>query len=183
MRKWRIALAAGAVVLGCAGCGTQGADNMEPTGAVSVSEELEENTEVQEAENEEIESAERQNGPAEGQVEEKNGNYNDLEDKGENGEIAAFAEQIQDAVSNKDMDALADLCAYPLAVNDEMIESRDAFMELGADVIFTEERCAVIAAVDISALEETMAGVIMGDATPNIIFKSVDGKLGIAGIN
>lgn len=50
-------------------------------------------------------------------------------------------------------------------------------------VIFTAERCAVIAAVDVSALEETMAGVIMGDATPNIIFKSVDGALGITGIN
>lgn len=56
-------------------------------------------------------------------------------------------------------------------------------MELGANVIFTEERCAVIAAVDVSTLEETNAGVIMGDATPNIIFKSVDGELGITGIN
>lgn len=56
-------------------------------------------------------------------------------------------------------------------------------MELGADTIFTEERCAVIAAVDVSALEETMAGVIMGDATPNIIFNSVDGELKITGIN
>ncbi len=56
-------------------------------------------------------------------------------------------------------------------------------MALGADTIFTEERCAVIAAVDVSAMEETMAGVIMGDATPNIIFKSVDGELKITGIN
>ncbi len=81
------------------------------------------------------------------------------------------------------MDALAELCAYPLAVNGEVIETREAFMELGADVIFTEERCAVIEAVDVSALEDTMAGVIMGDGTPNIIFKSVDGELGITGIN
>lgn len=56
-------------------------------------------------------------------------------------------------------------------------------MELGSDVLFTEERCAVIEAVDVSALEETQAGFIMGDATPNIIFQSVDGKLGITGIN
>ena len=83
----------------------------------------------------------------------------------------------------KDMDAIAELCAYPLAVNGEVIETREAFMELGADVIFTEERCAVIEAVDVSALEDTMAGVIMGDGTPNIIFKSVDGELGITGIN
>lgn len=63
------------------------------------------------------------------------------------------------------------------------MEDRDAFMELGADTVFTEERCAAIAAVDVSTLEETMAGVIMGEATPNIIFKSVDGTLGITGIN
>ena len=81
------------------------------------------------------------------------------------------------------METLADMCTYPVAVNGEVVEERDAFMELGEDVIFTEERCAAIAAVDISTLEETMAGVVMGDATPNIIFKSVDGQLGIAGIN
>ena len=99
------------------------------------------------------------------------------------GDSAAFAEQIKEAVADKDMDALAELCAYPLAVNGEVIETREAFMELGADVIFTEERCAVIEAVDVSALEDTMAGVIMGDGTPNIIFKSVDGELGITGLN
>lgn len=78
---------------------------------------------------------------------------------------------------------MADLCFYPLAVNGEVVDSKEAFIELGADVIFTEERCAVIEAVDVSILEETMAGVAMGDAVPNIIFKSVDGKLGITGIN
>ena len=95
----------------------------------------------------------------------------------------AFAQEIQTAVSNMDMEALAELCSYPLAVNGEVIENKEAFLELGEDVIFTAERCAVIAAVDVSALEETKAGFIMGDNTPNIIFKSVDGKLGITGIN
>ena len=78
-------------------------------------------------------------------------------------------------MANKDLETLADMCTYPVAVNGEVVEERDAFME--------EERCAAIAAVDIDTLEETMAGVVMGDATPNIIFKSVDGQLGIAGIN
>ena len=95
----------------------------------------------------------------------------------------AFAQEIQTAVSNMDMEALAELCSYPLAVNGEVVENKEAFLELGEDVIFTAERCAVIAAVDVSALEETKAGFIMGDNTPNIIFKSVDGKLGITGIN
>lgn len=94
-----------------------------------------------------------------------------------------FAREIQSAVSNRDMEALAELCSYPLAVDGEVIESKEAFLELGEDVIFTAERCATIAAVDVSSLEETNAGIIMGDSTPNIIFKSVDGKLGITGIN
>ena len=90
------------------------------------------------------------------EVEEKKDDYEDAGQKEAGGEVAEFA---------------------------GLIESRDAFMALGSDVIFTEERCAVIEAVDVTTLEETMAGIIMGDATPNIIFKSVDGKLGITGIN
>lgn len=34
-----------------------------------------------------------------------------------------------------------------------------------------------------SALEAAMAGVVMGENTPNIVFKAVDGTLGITGIN
>ena len=86
-------------------------------------------------------------------------------------------------VAAKDMEGLAKLCAFPLAVEGEVVASEEDFMALGADTVFTEERCEVIKAVDLSALEETMAGVIMGDATPNIIFKSVDGELCITGIN
>lgn len=81
------------------------------------------------------------------------------------------------------MEGLAKLCAFPLAVEGEAVESEEDFMALGSDAVFTEERCAAIGAVDLSTLEETMAGVIMGDATPNIIFKSVDGELRITGIN
>lgn len=103
--------------------------------------------------------------------------------KSENGDATAFAQKIQSAMADKDLEALADLCSYPLAVNGDVVENKEAFLALGEDVVFTEERCAVIAAVDVQALEETMAGVIMGDATPNIIFQSVDGNLGITGIN
>ncbi len=165
MKKWTMLLAAGMLVLACAGCGKQEAES------------------VSQPENDTVNEAQEGSAQTEAEVEEKNDNYDDLEEKGENGEIAAFAETIQSAVADKDMEALADLCSYPLAVNGEVVENRDAFIALGSDVIFTEERCAVIADTDVSALEETMAGVIMGDATPNIIFKSVDGDLRITGIN
>lgn len=165
MKKWKLTLAAGIMILGCMGCGAQETGNAGPSSDDSANE------------------LQTESAPTESEAEEKNDNYNDLEEKGENGEIAAFAEEIQTAVSDKDMEALADLCIYPVAVNGEVVENKDALMALGEDVIFTGERCTVIASVDVSALEETMAGVIMGDATPNIIFQSVDGKLGITGIN
>lgn len=154
MKKWKLLLAAGVMIFACVGCGTK------ETTAVS-----------------------GQSSQTESETEEKNNAAADLEEKAEKGDTAVFAEQIKTAIADKDMEALADLCAYPLAVNGEVIESKDDFLKLNSDDIFTEQRCAVIEAVDVSTLEETMAGVIMGDATPNIIFKSVDGKLGITGIN
>lgn len=165
MKKWKLMVVLGVMVLAFAGCGKSETEIIKP---------MEDAMEVESA---------AENEPVESEVEEKNDNYEDLEEKGAEGEVTAFAEQIQAAMAAKDMEAMADLCSYPLAVNGEVVDSREAFIELGADAIFTEERCAVIEAVDVSTLEETMAGVVMGDATPNIIFKSVDGKLGITGIN
>lgn len=174
MKKWKFLVVVGIMVLGCAGCGTQkeketGAADMQPVDVVQTGSDSEE--------------AEAEFAPTEGETEERNDNLADLEEKAAGGDVTAFAEQIQAAVFDKDLEALADLCSYPLAVNGEEIDSREAFMELGADTVFTEDRCAVIEAVDVSALEETMAGIVMGDATPNIIFQSVDGELGITGIN
>lgn len=165
MKKWKLMVVLGVMALAFAGCGKSETEIIKP---------VEDTPEVESA---------TENEPIESEVEEKNDNYEDLEEKGAEGEVTAFAEQIQAAMAAKDLEAMADLCSYPLAVNGEAVDSREAFLELGADVIFTEERCAVIEAVDVSTLEETMAGVVMGDATPNIIFKSVDGKLGITGIN
>lgn len=154
MKKWTAIAIAAIMLLACAGCGASS----------TISAPVEE-------------------APTEEETAEKNDNYSDLEKKGESGDAAAFAIQIQNAMANKDMEAMADLCSYPLAVNGEVVENKEAFLALDGDVIFTEERCAVIAGIEESTLEETMAGIIMGDATPNIIFKSVDGNFGITGIN
>lgn len=160
MKKWKVSAISAIMILACVGCGAQKADTPAPE---------------KEAQTSEIQTEE--------ETVEKNNTYRDLEEKGENGDTKAFAEKIQNAMADKNLEAMADLCSYPLAVNGEVIETKEAFWALDADTVFTEERCAVIAAVDVSTLDETMAGVIMGDATPNIIFKSVDGNLGITGIN
>lgn len=165
MKRLKLILVAGILVLACAGCGSQEAEVEEQPNDFST-------VDVQAV-----------GEPTEEEVEEKNDNYEALEEKQDSGEVEEFAGQIQEAVAAKNMEALADLCFYPLAVNGEVVDSKEAFIALGSEVIFTEERCAVIEAVDVSTLEETMAGVIMGDATPNIIFNSIDDKLGITGIN
>lgn len=160
MKNWKLITITAIMILACVGCGAQKANSPAPA----------ENAPASDVQTEE-ETAER------------NDNYSDLEEKGESGDVKAFAEKIKSAMADRDLEALADLCSYPLAVNGEVIEDKDAFLTLDENAVFTEERCDVIAGVDDSALEETMAGVIMGDATPNIIFKSVDGNLGITGIN
>lgn len=153
MRKWKLVMIAGVLILSCTGCGEQ------KKGGINV---VESSNDI---------------------AEEKDDAAADLESKEDYGETAAFAEQIKAAMADRDMEALADLCSYPLAVEGEAVENRDSFMELDEGMIFSEERCAAIEAVDTSALEAAMAGVVMGENTPNIVFKAVDGTLGITGIN
>ncbi len=101
---------------------------------------------------------------------------------------AAFAEQIKTAVAFKDIEALADLAAYPLYVGfsegSEDIRSKDEFIALGADRVFTDALLSSIAAADTSALSPSMAGFTLSDGdTANIIFGVRDGSLAISGIN
>ncbi len=171
VKKWKWLLLVGTLIAGCAGCGAQ---KPEETGAVDIKA-----VDVVQPES----GMDAADAAAEREAEEKNDSYDDLGEKAAEGDVSDFAAQIQLVVAAKDMEGLAKLCAFPLAVEGEVVASEEDFMALGADTVFTEERCEVIKAVDLSALEETMAGVIMGDATPNIIFKSVDGELCITGIN
>ena len=173
MKKWKLILITGGLILSCAGCGEKDDIN------VLVSS----NDSIESAESNDADEDAAVNGAAEEEVETKNEAAADLDSKTVQGDTAAFAEQIKMAVADRDLAALADLCSYPLAVDGEVIENKDSFMELDEGIIFTDERCAVIEAVDTSVLEDTMAGIIMGEGTPNIVFKSVDGALGITGIN
>ena len=102
--------------------------------------------------------------------------------------VTAFAEQIQAAVAEKDLEALADLAAYPLYVGfadgGQSVESRDEFIALGADQIFTEELLSEIAGADTEGLEASMAGFsLSASGRPNVIFGVADGRLAIVGMN
>ena len=103
-------------------------------------------------------------------------------------DAVAFAEKIQAAVADEDLEALADLANYPvyLALGDgSVIESKEDLLALGADKIFTKEMKDSIANADLSDLSASMAGFTLystGD-TPNITFNVQNGVLGISGIN
>ena len=105
----------------------------------------------------------------------------------EQSEIKPFAEKVQKAVADKDMEALAGLCAYPVYVSlgegqGEEIADEAAFLKMDADKIFTESLLKEIADTDVDTLEQFGAGVIMG-GEKSIIFNNVDGQAAITGIN
>lgn len=98
-----------------------------------------------------------------------------------------FAEKIKAAVAEKDLEALADLTAFPVYVGlpgTDVIETREDFLALGADAVFTKELVKSIEAADIENLNPSMAGFSISDGGACINFGiSVDGVLAINGIN
>lgn len=104
----------------------------------------------------------------------------------ETSEVKAFADKIKTAVAAKDIEALADLTAFPVYVGiaGGGVENREAFIALGAEKVFTLELMESVEGADISNLSPSMAGFsISKDGKPNIIFGVVDGRLAISGIN
>lgn len=99
---------------------------------------------------------------------------------------AEFAEQIKEAVAAQDLEALADLAAYPLYVGiaENGVSSREDLIALGAEAVFTSGLSAAVEAADTQNLTPSMAGFVLSDGSGNnIIFSVVDGELAIQGIN
>ncbi len=102
---------------------------------------------------------------------------------------AEFGGKIKEAVAEQDIEKLADLTAFPVYVgvigDGTVVETREDFIALGADALFTEEMTASIAGADENSLNPSKAGFTLcsGDGAPSITFGVQDGKLGISGIN
>lgn len=99
---------------------------------------------------------------------------------------AEFADKIKAAAAARDIEALADLTSFPVYVGIEKggVETREEFIALGAERVFTPELVSAIEGADPSKLSPSMAGfTISKDGTPNIIFGVVEGNLAISGIN
>ena len=99
----------------------------------------------------------------------------------------AFAQKVKDAAAEKDLEALAELTAFPVYVglpDVDVVETREDFLKLGADEVFTDDLLESIEKADIDDLQPSMAGFSVSDGrTANINFGVVDGVLAINGIN
>ena len=66
----------------------------------------------------------------------------------------------------------------------DVVETREDFLKLGAETIFTEGLLQSVEQADIDNLQPSMAGFSISDGgTANINFGVVDGALAINGIN
>ena len=98
-----------------------------------------------------------------------------------------FAGKVKDATAKKDLEALAELTAFPVYVglpDVNVVETKEDFLKLGAETIFTDELLQSVEMADIENFQPSMAGFsISNGGTANINFGVVDGVLAINGIN
>lgn len=98
-----------------------------------------------------------------------------------------FAGKVKAAAADKDLEALADLTAFPVYVglpDVGVVETREDFLKLGADTVFTEALLESVENADIENFQPCMAGFSISDGDgANINFSVVDGELAINGIN
>ncbi len=107
----------------------------------------------------------------------------------DNEAAAEYGNLIKEAVAEKNLEKLADLTGFPVYVGFSdgglVVETREDFIALGGERIFTDEMVSSIDGADVTGLMPSMAGFTMydGDGAPNIIFGVRDGSLAISGIN
>ena len=189
MRKLALAVTIGAACLGIAACGQSAESTTETTTAQATEAVTESETETADKESE-TETEETESKDAEAEASESTGaeqagldNFSvDMET------VAAMGKDIKAAVEAKDLDALAELASYPVYVgleDAEDVETKEDFLALGADAVFTDELVQSVTGADETALEASKAGFTLssGDSSANIIFGVVDGELKITGIN
>lgn len=165
---------AGTVLAGC-GESRKSLQDTQQESSQSISQESQQNTAVKEEET--------------GSTEQNTGTTAGYEDNFAVDSKAAkeFAEKVKAAAADKDLEALADLIVFPVYVglpDADVVETKEDFLKLGADTVFTEELLKSVEMADIENFQPCMAGFSISDGgTANINFGVVDGVLAINGIN
>lgn len=174
-------------ILITAGCGRK--DAGESTGNPSVTTELQtdvttENNvmakkaaqgELEEGSSEEIQE-ENQEGPGAGE---------NMESEEPDQRMEAFAETVQEAVSDRDLEALANLLFYPceLMTGDQEkidLEKPEDLTKQNKDMVFGDDLMVAVANVDTALLETEENQITLGDENSYIIYQiKEDGSIGI----
>ena len=102
-------------------------------------------------------------------------------------EITAFAAEIQDTVSGRDLEALAELCDFPISVTMQdgtslTVNSREDFITLGKESVFTRSLVHEIGIADPAGQQIYGNGIVMGNRN-NIIINRMHGSLAVTGFN
>lgn len=105
-------------------------------------------------------------------------------------DVEAFALAVKDAVAQEDLEKLADLTGFPVYVGLEgagIVETREEFLALDPEAVFSKEMKASMEKADPGALSPSMAGFTLADDETEraaaITFGLVDGEFQITGIN
>lgn len=108
---------------------------------------------------------------------------------GTNSEVEGFAQKVLDAINGYDMEALSDYIYYPVMVHVnramQTIDTKEDFLALGEDVIFTDDFIASMAVAYPNIMfSNSMDGVMLGDGSYNVwINLDENGNLKVTSIN
>ena len=180
----KLSLLAAALCLLLTGCGQDTSSNETPPASSSSSQETQQPADEETAPEETPEEAPDAQAPEE-DTEEQTYTDNFSVDQAA---VQAFAQDIQQVVADQDLEGLADLVSFPVylgfADDPQSVETREDFVALGADRIFTEALLTEISTADTSTLEPSQAGFALSTSgRPNIVFGVSNGHLAIVGIN
>lgn len=190
MLKKKIGLfcfAAAFVVVLAAGCGRKGAADLSSSPSEAAKSETaavkmeKSGTEEKADEKAAPEDDMGQSGPGTEITEEE-------ESAGPGKKVEAFAEKIQEAVADRDLQAFGDLLFYPciLITGDGetiTLSNQEDLLKQNPDMVFGDDLMVAVANVDTVSLKMTDKGVVMGEGTSKITFQErSDGSLGITEI-
>lgn len=100
----------------------------------------------------------------------------------------AFAEKIQEAVSDRSLETLAELITYPCVfiTGDQekiILKTQEDLLKQNPDMVFGDDLMVAVAKVDTAMLKKTAKGVAMGEGDSRIVFQeSPEGSIGITEI-
>lgn len=163
----------GLLLLSASACGKKDADTTTAATTAATMAPMESDTSQAESESESEEKATLEvNASEEETTNKENSSQKETEETISN--VQKLASEVKDAVANKDLEAMADLVAYPIGIvspDGEGMEvaNKEEFLKLKPEDVFTDRLIRVIADINVKDLETDKDDLaVMGKGTINI---------------